>query len=197
MAKVSPWSVKGVEPEAREAAKIAARRAGLTLGQWLNGTIRAAATRQLATPSRTSQDPISSELTPCDDIAEYSDHLATYGGRTVNGAAPYGMAYRAHPPAPTNEAIFENLINLSNRIEQTEMKTEAAVAPLADQVEQLFGQVEQVTEQVERVKTQATVFTAPVERAVQRLSERLEKIESSRKSDKDAQRRSIFGTTNN
>lgn len=35
-----PWSVKGVEPEAREAAKAAARRAGMTLGQWLNHVIQ-------------------------------------------------------------------------------------------------------------------------------------------------------------
>lgn len=34
-----PWSVKGIEPEAREAAKLAARRAGLTLGEWLNSVI--------------------------------------------------------------------------------------------------------------------------------------------------------------
>jgi localization factor PodJL len=35
-----PWSVKGVEPDAREAAKSKARRAGLTLGAWLNQVIR-------------------------------------------------------------------------------------------------------------------------------------------------------------
>ncbi len=34
-----PWSVKGIEPEAREAAKQAARRAGMTLGAWLNQAI--------------------------------------------------------------------------------------------------------------------------------------------------------------
>ena len=34
-----PWSVKGIEPEAREAAKLAARKAGLTLGEWLNSVI--------------------------------------------------------------------------------------------------------------------------------------------------------------
>ena len=34
-----PWSVKGIEPKAREAAKLAARRAGLTLGEWLNSVI--------------------------------------------------------------------------------------------------------------------------------------------------------------
>ena len=34
-----PWSVKGIEPEVREAAKHAARRAGMTLGEWLNSVI--------------------------------------------------------------------------------------------------------------------------------------------------------------
>ena len=34
-----PWSVKGIEPDAREAAKQAARRSGMTLGEWLNSTI--------------------------------------------------------------------------------------------------------------------------------------------------------------
>lgn len=36
----APWSVKGIKPEARETAKSAARRAGMTLGEWLNQTIR-------------------------------------------------------------------------------------------------------------------------------------------------------------
>ncbi|WP_395662758.1 peptidoglycan-binding protein [Aestuariivirga sp.] len=34
-----PWSVKGIDPEVRAAAKTAARRAGMTLGEWLNGVI--------------------------------------------------------------------------------------------------------------------------------------------------------------
>lgn len=36
----APWSVKGIKPEARETAKSAARRAGMTLGEWLNQTIQ-------------------------------------------------------------------------------------------------------------------------------------------------------------
>lgn len=35
----APWSVKGIEPQARETAKSAARRAGMTLGEWLNQVI--------------------------------------------------------------------------------------------------------------------------------------------------------------
>lgn len=169
MAKVSPWSVKGVEPEAREAAKIAARRAGMTVGQWLNNTIRATAAQQLATPSRAPQSATSSDI------------------------APYDGAGLSNSPTPPTDAIFENLLNLSNRLDRTESKTEAAVTPLADQVEQLSGQIEQVTERVEQVKSQAAGSTAPVERAVQRLSERLEKIEASRKADQDNHRRSLFG----
>ncbi|TNE38173.1 MAG: hypothetical protein EP347_06510 [Alphaproteobacteria bacterium] len=34
-----PWSVKGIEPEVRETAKSAARKAGKTLGEWLNQVI--------------------------------------------------------------------------------------------------------------------------------------------------------------
>src|SRR5450755_3790576 len=34
-----PWSVKGIRPEARETAKEAARRSGMSLGEWLNSVI--------------------------------------------------------------------------------------------------------------------------------------------------------------
>ena len=41
-----PWSIKGIESETREAAKAAARRSGVTLGQWLNGMIQDGADSQ-------------------------------------------------------------------------------------------------------------------------------------------------------
>src|ERR1700748_1779998 len=34
-----PWSVKGIDPKAREIAKDLARRSGMTLGEWLNQMI--------------------------------------------------------------------------------------------------------------------------------------------------------------
>jgi len=41
MAKANmPWSLKGVSPEARRAAKVAAQRAGVPLGVWLSRVIR-------------------------------------------------------------------------------------------------------------------------------------------------------------
>ena len=35
----APWSVKGIDPKAREIAKDLARRSGMTLGEWLNQMI--------------------------------------------------------------------------------------------------------------------------------------------------------------
>lgn len=41
------WTVRGVSPETRTAAKQAARRSGLTLGAWLDREIRLRATESL------------------------------------------------------------------------------------------------------------------------------------------------------
>lgn len=39
MTTAGPWSVKGIDPKARELAKDLARRSGMTLGEWLNQMI--------------------------------------------------------------------------------------------------------------------------------------------------------------
>ena len=168
MVSKSPWSVKGVEPEAREAAKIAARRAGVTVGEWLSHTIRTAATDQLsgnrgASDPRGYGDPSSGAR---------QDGYADNGGGHGFGTEPPSDNI-SHVPAPTIQALFDSIQKLSNRVEQAEMKTTAAVAPLLEQVEHL-------SEQVEEVRSHNTVSTAPVERAVSRLSERLEQIEENR-----------------
>ncbi|NKB21601.1 MAG: hypothetical protein GKS01_13995 [Alphaproteobacteria bacterium] len=85
----------------------------------------------------------------------------------------YGSG-QAPLPAPTIQALFESIQTLSNRVEEAERKTTAAVAPLADQVTQLSAQVEEVQSQ-----SQSSVSTAPVERAVMRITERLDKMEDS------------------
>ena len=35
----APWHVKGIDPEARYTAREAARRSGVSVGQWLNSVI--------------------------------------------------------------------------------------------------------------------------------------------------------------
>ena len=51
--KPVPWHVEGVHPNARDAARDAARRRGLSVGQWLNSLIAEGATdTDLAAPPR-------------------------------------------------------------------------------------------------------------------------------------------------
>lgn len=56
MNKAVPWSVKGVDFDARTAAKEAARRAGMTLGEWLNSVIAEQAAEQGVDPDDIGED---------------------------------------------------------------------------------------------------------------------------------------------
>lgn len=50
MTASAPWSVKGIDPKAREVAKDLARRSGMTLGEWLNHVILEDDSADLPTP---------------------------------------------------------------------------------------------------------------------------------------------------
>ena len=41
--KIPSWQVKGVTYETREAVKIAARKSGMTMGEWVNDTLHKSA----------------------------------------------------------------------------------------------------------------------------------------------------------
>lgn len=197
---VSPWSVKGVDPETRGAAKIAARRAGLTIGSWLSETIHAAATEQLTSSKRRDmvggenlgQSRFSQNHNPggkYNSSQEYNsnqklypkvEHTEPSGFKNTPQSQPlYGYSQQptsgytsgSEPiPAPTIQELFDSIQLLNNRLEQAELKTTAAMAPLAKQVSQL-------SEKFDQVKIQKGASTAPVERAVMRIKERLDKME--------------------
>lgn len=56
MNKTVPWSIKGVDFDTREAAKEAARRNGVTLGEWLNRAISDRAAEMEANPQEFDAD---------------------------------------------------------------------------------------------------------------------------------------------
>ncbi|WP_299172328.1 hypothetical protein [uncultured Brevundimonas sp.] len=57
MSAAAPWSVKGIDPKAREVAKDLARRSGMTLGEWLNSMIMDDEEEGYATLPRRSPGP--------------------------------------------------------------------------------------------------------------------------------------------
>jgi localization factor PodJL len=135
----SPWSVKGIDPETREAAKVAARRAGVPVGAWLTQVIRQAAVTQVKGP------PPAREEMP-------------------TAAAPAGDG-TARVPTLTMQTIFENLQKLLGRVERIEEAAERAAAP----------------------------SVAPLERAVVRISERLDRMEEDIGRNGKPARRGPFG----
>ena len=68
-----PWNVKGIWPEARETAKEAARRSGMSLGEWLNSVIL----------HQAAEDGVQSPSLAYDDDDAGGDKLSTGGDRTL------------------------------------------------------------------------------------------------------------------
>lgn len=62
--KIPSWQVKGVTFETREAVKIAARKSGMTIGEWVNETLHKSATEtitgQSTLPAQRVEDQLAS-----------------------------------------------------------------------------------------------------------------------------------------
>ncbi|MCE2509774.1 MAG: hypothetical protein J4G10_02165 [Alphaproteobacteria bacterium] len=121
MTSQSPWSIKGIEPEAREAAKMAARKAGMTLGGWLTRTILSVAAHELKRNTAGKPPP------------EWEE-----------GAGP--DLSPPSPPALTEEAILKSIQQLIQRVEHIEQVTQETIAPISEKVEQLAERVKEVNE---------------------------------------------------
>ena len=129
MSQTGPWSVKGIDSRAREAAREAAREEGTTLGAYLNRLILqddpaagdAPAGRQSAPASFTSHDPI--------------------GDMTDRPAQPYAaQSPRRAPPAeePSNAALDR----LTRRIESAEARSTLAITGIDQSVVGLLSRLE-------------------------------------------------------
>ncbi len=95
MSSRTPWSVKGIDPKAREVAKDLARRSDMTLGTWLNARIFE---EQAPQPSRADDD--------LPDLNQTLDQL----GRRLDLA-------EAALQVPVPEALISSLQHLESKIE--------------------------------------------------------------------------------
>lgn len=153
----SPWSIKGIEPEAREAAKMSARRAGVPLGVWLSATIRKAASEQLRSGGSTQASREAPAPSPGFDV----NGMPGDTPESPNGA---------RPPAPTTEAVLQSINRLAAKLEASEQRTTETLAPLAEKVRSL-------SDQIEDIKETKSLDSSPMERALARMAERLDEIE--------------------
>jgi localization factor PodJL len=127
-----PWSVKGIEPEAREAAKYAARRSGMTLGEWLNSVILEQADSAIQS-ERHAPPPVIARARPASDTAirleDLAHQLARLTQREQDTAA--GLAYEQPAAAPPDASVLESI---STRLDNNERQTVDAFAAVNERL---------------------------------------------------------------
>ncbi|MCW5758694.1 MAG: hypothetical protein KIS90_02855 [Phenylobacterium sp.] len=120
MSAGAPWSVKGIDPKAREVAKDLARRSGLTLGEWLNRIIL--------------EDELPDEVT----------HESQFAGRPLRavGAPPHLRTVALAATPPDLARVAGALDRLTDRIEASETRTGLAINGVEHSVRQALARIE-------------------------------------------------------
>ncbi|KQY95220.1 Localization factor PodJS [Caulobacter sp. Root1455] len=126
MTAAAPWSVKGIDPKAREVAKDLARRSGMTLGEWLNRMIiegegfDVSALEAFGEPSRPS-------------LAVNNDGAKPSYYETDRGGAPSRIEAREHPADEVGRVAVA-LDRLTDRIEAAEKRSAQAINGIDESV---------------------------------------------------------------
>lgn len=158
MSAGAPWSVKGIDPKAREVAKDLARRSGMTLGEWLNRVIL--------------EDDVPDEVT-----AE-----AQFGDRPFRAQAPRLRAIS--PPAPPAATppdmarIAHALDRLTDRIEASETRTGLAINGVEHSVRQALARIETTEREQHAAATRLEGLLAEASAEQSYFGERLRRLES-------------------
>ncbi|HEY8574431.1 peptidoglycan-binding protein [Phenylobacterium sp.] len=123
MSAGAPWSVKGIDPKAREVAKDLARRSGMTLGEWLNRVIL--------------EDDVPEDVTS-------EDHFTDRPQR-ASAEAPRPRLVSSQPaPSRTDDMarIAYALDRLTDRIEASETRTGLAISGVEHSVRAAVARIE-------------------------------------------------------
>ncbi|WP_369060502.1 peptidoglycan-binding protein [Caulobacter sp. 73W] len=158
MSAGAPWSVKGIDPKAREIAKDLARRSGMTLGEWLNRMILE------------------------DDAPDLGD--SAYGGRPQGHNVldhPRSQRESRFDPSgyPLDEAgrIALALERLSERIEAAEARQARAVTGIDHSVRNVIARLETAERDAVAVAARFEGAISDLGQEQQRAADRLRRME--------------------
>jgi len=129
----APWSVKGIDPRAREVAKDLARRSGMTLGEWLNRVILEDDAGEEAGHEPPAPERVAPERFP----ERFPDRFADRTPRLA-----YDAGARFAPPQQDFDRVAYALDRLTDRIEASETRTGLAISGVEHSVRQALARVE-------------------------------------------------------
>src|SRR5580700_9608476 len=157
MAANAPWSVKGIDPKAREIAKGLARRAGMTLGEWLNQMILEDSTADEPPPARgpepASYNRFEAPDHPGDDVLRATTALDRLSARIEAAENRATLAI---------SGIDQSVSGILNRLEQSEREHTAVAARFEGAVADIAGEQSRLGERVRQIE-----LDAPGPRAVE------------------------------
>lgn len=156
MTSGAPWSVKGIDPKAREVAKDHARRSGMTLGEWLNQMIL-------------HDDPAGAESAG-GPVERMTRGVPAEAGDAERYEAP-------EHPADFAERVALLLDRLTDRIESAEARTGQAVTGVSNSVRDALARIEAAERQQKTVQSRADSAAEQVTRLQESLGQRLQKVE--------------------
>ncbi len=158
-----PWSVKGIDPKAREVAKELARRSGMTLGEWLNRVIL--------------EDDLPEEVTS-------EAHFAARPPRPVFETPP-GLVNKSFMashlsltrPDEMGRIAFA-LDRLTDRIEASETRTGLAISGVEHSVRHAVARIESAERETMGYAARHDAAAERIDTEQNRLVERLRRVES-------------------
>ncbi|MDQ0392577.1 SEL1-like repeat protein [Labrys monachus] len=127
-----PWSVKGVGPDAREAAKELARRSGMTLGQWLNAMIAGQDGGQ-AVKERppASESPLAAIARRLEAMKSEGHHPGTLRSAIASGVSEAVVAQHIRASEARTADLFDRLMR---RQEESEAHIASLIGGIVDRL---------------------------------------------------------------
>lgn len=163
MATSLPWSVKGVDPRTRDAAKTAARRAGMTLGEWLDSKILEEAGEPVGAANHAEEQ----------DIVALSERLARLSqGGMQTAAAPQPTAARPEITRDRMDAFITQAAMAERLTRDSNARTASALDSIAkwmERTESRLSHGERAT--VERQERTTSVIADSIKAISERLVE--------------------------
>ncbi|MGC1304122.1 MAG: Localization factor PodJS, partial [Caulobacteraceae bacterium] len=181
MTAAGPWSVKGIDPKAREIAKDLARRSGMTLGEWLN---------QMIIEGGESEPPPFEAPPPSPPYAETRrrglDELYREA-RSVRAAPPPTRFPEARPETryaeprssdgPEVARVAQALSDLSLRMEAAEHRSTLAISGIDQSVMGVLSRLDDMERDQGSGHARLDGSVADVRAAQAQVADRLRRLE--------------------
>ncbi len=178
MTTAGPWSVKGIDPKARELAKDLARRSGMTLGEWLN---------QMITEGEEEEDyapPAPARVSPVREIRLSSDAELKRVARALDALTQRMEAAESRSTLAIS-GIDQQVMGVLSRVEGGERDRTAIAARFDGDLEEVKAAQAKISERLRRIADEdgpKLEAMRALEGALSKIAEKLYDVEGKTRS---------------